>query len=352
MNQDNISYEKLLEIIELQTEVVQQGSDLSSIMNLVVERVQTITHGDGACIELVEKNELVYGAVSGMAEKFLGLRLNIENSLSGECIKLGIILTSNDIEQDNRVNKIACRQVGLRSMIVVPLIFREDVVGVLKVLSAKINNFNEESIKILGLVSELIAAAMFSALKNEESEIFYKATHDFLTGISNRSLFYDRLRQRLSQAKKKCEKFAIIMSDMDGLKEINDTYGHRAGDAAIKEVALRIKHTFRESDTVSRLGGDEFGIIVASSEECANLNELIQQIDLNISKPFTFEEQKIDLKASAGYALFNEDGSELEELIEKADKSMYKSKRMRKGLENVHHGISDLRKVTKVVTQR
>ncbi len=87
---------------------------------------------------------------------------------------------------------------------------------------------------VFGKQKNFIGAAIFSALKNEESEVFHKATHDFLIGISNRSLFYDRIRQRLSQVKRKNEKFGIIMLDMDGLKETNDNYGHRTGDAAIK----------------------------------------------------------------------------------------------------------------------
>ena len=326
-----ISYEKLLEIIEMQTEVVQQGTDLSNIMNLVIQRTQIITNADGACIELIEKEELVYGAVSGMAEQFLGLRLKMENSLSGECIKFGQILVSNDIEKDDRVNKVACRQIGLRSMVVVPLVFREEVVGVLKVLSSNPEHFHEESMKILNIVSEVIAAAMFSAIKNEESEILHKATHDFLTEIPNRSLFYDRLRQRISQANKHGEKFGILMMDMDGLKYINDNYGHRAGDAAIKEVAIRIKHTLREMDTVSRLGGDEFGIIVANMEDSTHLSALIQRIYAVISKPFAFEDHTIELKVSAGYSIFGEDSLELETLIEKADQSMYDEKRRRKG---------------------
>lgn len=337
MNKNNIRYEKLLEIIELQTEVVQQGLDLSSIMNIVVERSQIITNSDGACIELVEKNELVYSAVSGLAERFLGLRLYKEHSLSGECINIGKILISNDIEKDNRVNKVACRQVGLRSMIVVPLSFKEDIVGVLKVLSSNTDHYDDEVVRILELVSELIGAAMFSALKNEESEIIHKATHDFLTGIPNRSLFYDRLRQSLSHAQNKDEKFGIIILDMDGLKETNDNYGHRAGDAAIKEIALRIKNTLRESDTVARLGGDEFGVIAANTIDCNSISMLIERIYNEISKPFVFEDIKIELKASAGYSIYGEDGNELDHLIEKADKSMYESKRIRKGLGNVRN---------------
>ncbi|ACV63004.1 diguanylate cyclase with GAF sensor [Desulfofarcimen acetoxidans DSM 771] len=335
MNQNSVSNDKLLKIINVQTEVVQQGMNLSNIMDLVTQRTQHITNADGASVELVEKRELVYSATSGIAEKFLGLRLDMENSLSGECIRVGVPLISNDIESDDRVNKNACRQIGLNSMIVVPLIFRNDIVGVIKVLSAKAGHFNDDNIKILELMSGLIAAAMFSAMRNEESELFYKATHDSLTGISNRSVFYDRLRQRLSQALRKHENFGIISLDMDGLKEINDNWGHRAGDAAIKEVALRINSTLRESDTVSRLGGDEFGIIATTAVDRNDLRSLIERIDCEIIKPFEFEDQKINLRASIGYALFSEDGIDLDVLIEKADKSMYEVKRKQKGQGNV-----------------
>ena len=203
MNQNDIDKDKLLEVIKLQTEVAQQGMDMANIMDIVVQRTQLITNSDGASVELIERKELVYSAVSGTAEKFLGLRLDIDNSLSGECISMRIPLISNDIELDDRVNKNACRKIGIRSMIVLPLIYNNTVVGVLKVLSGKVNHFDEEDIKILELMSGLIAAEMFNAMKNDNSELFYKATHDSLTGISNRSLFYDRLRQKLSKALRK-----------------------------------------------------------------------------------------------------------------------------------------------------
>lgn len=335
LKQNSICEDKLLEIIKVQTEVAQQGMDLSNIMDIVVHKTQLITNADGASVELIEKSELVYSAASGMAEKFLGLRLDIENSLSGECIMMRVPLISNDIEIDDRVNKVACRKIGINSMIVMPLIFNNEVVGVLKVLSGKVGHFGDEDIKILELISGLIAAEMFNAMKNEESELFYKATHDSLTGISNRSLFYDRLRQKLSRALRKHEEFGIISLDMDGLKEINDTYGHRAGDAAIKEIAFRIKNTLGESDTVSRLGGDEFGIIVSNVVDRNDITSLIHRLDSEIIKPFDFETVKINLRASIGYAHFREDGIELEVLIEKADKSMYEVKRERKGPGNV-----------------
>lgn len=327
--------DKLLEIIKLQTEVAQQGMDMGNIMEIVVQRTQLLTNSEGASVELIEKSELVYSAASGIAEKFLGLRLDIDNSLSGECIRMRIPLISNDIEIDDRVNKNACRQIGIKSMIVLPLICNNTVVGVLKVLSGRVNHFNEEDINILELMSGLFAAEMFNAMKNDDSELLYKATHDSLTGISNRALFYDRLRQKLSRALRKNEEFGIISLDMDGLKEINDNYGHRAGDAAIKEIASRIKNTIGDSDTVSRLGGDEFGVIVTNVIDRNDIISLVKSIDYEITKPFEFENFKINLRASIGYAHFREDGIELEVLIEKADKVMYESKRDRKGVENI-----------------
>jgi diguanylate cyclase (GGDEF)-like protein len=335
LNQKKISNYKLLEIINVQTEIAQQGLDLSCIMDLVTQKTQKITEADGACVELIHKTELVYSAASGIAEKFLGLRLEVENSLSGECIKARTPLISNNIELDDRVNKQACRQIGLNSMIVMPLIYREEVVGVIKVLSKKVDHFNQDNIQILELMSGLIAAEMYSAMKNEESELFYKATHDSLTGIPNRSIFYDRLRQKLAMSMRKNESFGIISLDMDGLKEINDHYGHRMGDAAIKEVALRITKSIREGDTVSRLGGDEFGIVAGAIISREDIKIMIHRIDSEIKKPFEFEGQDIDLRASIGYALFSEDGIELEVLIEKADKSMYEVKRERKGPGNM-----------------
>lgn len=331
MNQDSISNECLREIIKVQTEVVQQGLDLCRIMDLVTERTQQIVGADGASIELIEENELVYSSGYGMAEKFLGLRLQIENSLSGECIKLRKSLICYDAETDARVNKQACQQIGIKSMIVTPLICEDHVVGVMKVFSKATDYFIDDQIYIFELLSDLIAAAMFNAIRNGESELFYKATHDSLTGISNRSIFYDRLRQMINSALRNHEKFGVVTLDLDGLKEINDSLGHRTGDAAIKETASRICRTIREVDTVSRLGGDEFGIIVPLISNRSDLNVLLERIDEEIDKAFFFEGHEIKLSISMGYAIFQEDGVDLELLIETADRAMYETKRGKKG---------------------
>lgn len=332
MSADHISKIQLLEVIQIQTQVVQIGMDLAKIMDYVAEASQKITSSDGASIELIEKEELVYSSAVGMAEKFLGLRIPIANSLSGLSMALKTPLMSPDTETDPQVNQAATRQIGLRSMIVVPLIYNEHAVGILKVMSREPNHFTHSDIEVLELMSDLIAASIYTAIQNDESDLLFKAMHDNLTGIANRSAFYDHLRKKLMASLQSRKGFSIAILDMDGLKFINDTYGHRAGDSAIKAVAQRIQSVIGDSDLLARLGGDEFGIIIDEKESQETLENLLKTIDQAVMAPFSFEETPLSLRVSIGCAHFSEDGIELEMLIDKADKDMYHMKRNRRGL--------------------
>lgn len=334
MGRDNarckVTRDQLLDIIAIQAKVVQQGVDLASIMQMVISETERLTHADGAVIELAEDGEMVYRAASGLAEKQLGLRLPIANSLSGYAVESGEMLICADSEKDNRVNQDACRAVGLRSMIVNPLKFKDKNVGVLKILYKTTNAFCCKDIQIVKLLSDLIAASMFTATEYGSNELYIKATTDQLTGISNRALFFDRLRRNLLESKRTKELFGIAVLDMDGLKPINDLLGHRAGDAAIKEVALRAKASIREYDTISRLGGDEFGIIFSKIHNAADAEILCNRITLAMNNEFIFEDKNIHLSVSVGFSIFSEDGKSIEELIENADRRMYKNKEIKK----------------------
>jgi diguanylate cyclase (GGDEF)-like protein len=322
--------EKLLQVIGAQTEIAKLGLDLGGVISFVAERAQSLTNSDGAIVELAEGDEMVYRAGSGLGEPQLGLRLRRQGSLSGLCVETATPLRCDDSETDPRVDREACRRVGLRSMIVAPLVHESNVVGVLKVGARDVGVFGDEHVLVLELMSELIAAAMFNAARYETSELYFRATHDALTGIANRALFYDRLRQSLAQAHRKSELVGILNLDMDGLKVINDHYGHRAGDAAIKETARRIKSVARESDTVARLGGDEFGVVLNRIGGVGDVETHAERIAGRIREPFSFEDNPLTLDASVGSAIYPIDGGEVEELVEKADQSMYRVKRTRR----------------------
>jgi diguanylate cyclase (GGDEF)-like protein len=317
----------LIEIIAAQSEIAKLGLDLGGVMEFVAERVQKLTHAESSVVEIAEDDEMVYRAATGMAKAQLGLRLMRKGSLSGLCVDKGQVLKCIDSETDPRVDREACRRVGLRSMVVAPLGHGETIVGALKIMSSKLNAFADKDIRILELMSELIAASMYFAARFEKDELYHRATHDALTGIANRALFYDRLRQRLTMANRQASCVGIVNLDMDGLKPINDSFGHRAGDAAIQETAARISRVSRQSDTVARLGGDEFGVIlsdVADRDAAARHADLIVE---EIRQPFYFEDKAIALKASAGLVIFPDDGVDIEALIEKADSAMYQVKR-------------------------
>ena len=319
--------DRLIGVIRAQEDIASLGLDLGSVMSLVTQRALELTPATGAVVELVEEDELVYRAASGLAAPHLGLRLLRKNSLSGLCISRDQMIVCEDSEIDVRVDREACRLIGLRSMIVVPLRHGSDVVGVLKVYSPTPGMFNESDKRILGLMSGLIASSMFHSTQSDAAALFHRATHDPLTGLANRALFYDRLRHSLAYAKREKENFAVVSLDLDGLKKINDSLGHRTGDAVITEVAQRLSNVSRESDTVARVGGDEFGVILGCPSERKAIEAYAKRLARELKTPFDFEGRQVTLSLSSGVAIFPVDGQDINRLVDKADANMYVAKR-------------------------
>lgn len=329
-SKDTLSPDVLVSIIAIQAEIIRMGVDLPGVMDLVARRVLKLTESSGAIIELAEGDEMVYRAASGSAEGLLGLRLKREASLSGLCVKSMRILKCDDSETDARVDREACRKVGLRSMVVAPLSHLDTVVGVLKIVAPQPDYFTEEHVRILQMMSQAIAASMYHSAKYEITELYHRATHDTLTGLANRALFYDRLRQCLALAARKSTGVGVLMIDMDGLKAINDIHGHGAGDAALCEFARRANRSVRETDTVARLGGDEFGVVLPYIQHRADMDATIRRMNDNLGPLFNFRDCPLRLEASLGCAMFPEDAKEMDNLIEIADRLMYDNKQAKK----------------------
>ena len=319
----------LMEIIRMQTEIAKLGLDLPGVVTAVVDRIPSFTNAEGAIVEYTEGDEMVYRGASGFTRPLLGMRVKREASLSGLCVQLGQILRSDDTLIDQRVDPGPCERVGIRSMVVAPLKHDGSIVGVLKIVSSQTHAFTARDVRVVDLMSELIAAAMYHAARNETNALYQQATHDSLTGLANRAVFFDRLQHRISPGRRQGAPLGILLIDLDGLKKINDNYGHRAGDAAIRETALRISRIPRKSDIVARLGGDEFGVILAEIENRENLDAIVRRIAEETDQPFRFESRTLHLTASIGSAQFPDDGRDIDSLLETADRSMYQMKRSR-----------------------
>lgn len=320
----------LLAVLQAQTEISKLGMDLSAVMALVTERACRLTGAKGAVVELAEEEDMVYRAGAGIGAPQLGLRLKKQGSLSGLCVEAGQILRCDDSENDLRVNREACRKVGLRSMLVVPLRHLEANVGVLKVMGAEVAAFSARDEQVLELMSGLIAASIFHAALHETDALYLRATHDALTGLPNRALFYDRFRLGLEQARQESAMLGILNLDMDGLKPINDRFGHRAGDAAIQEAAARMRRVMRRTDTVARIGGDEFAVVLPGISSEKDVRAQAERIGEEVRQPFRFDGEKLTLDVSIGMAVYPEDGEEPTALIDRADAAMYDVKRGKK----------------------
>jgi diguanylate cyclase (GGDEF)-like protein/PAS domain S-box-containing protein len=150
-------------VIATQQEIAIRNPNLDAVMAVIVERTQHLTRADGAVIEMLEGDELVYRVASGIATAYVGLRIKVATSLSGQCMTTGSILFCHDSETDARVDLAACRRIGVRSKVVVPLFYQEEGVGVLKVVSATPSGFTESDIQTLQLMAGFLAGSLHLA---------------------------------------------------------------------------------------------------------------------------------------------------------------------------------------------
>jgi len=180
-----------------------------------------------------------------------------------------------------------------------------------------------------GSVVEIIAVSRdISERKEAEQRIEFQAYHDALTGLPNRMLFKDRLSVAIARAHRKGSPIGVMFLDLDHFKLVNDTLGHTVGDRLLRGVAERLKESLREEDTVSRLGGDEFTLLVVDLATDDDIGKIAQKVLEAIAKPFRIDEHELYVTTSIGIALYPQDGSDPDTLLKNADAAMYRAKEL------------------------
>jgi diguanylate cyclase (GGDEF)-like protein len=161
----------------------------------------------------------------------------------------------------------------------------------------------------------------------------HDATHDTLTQLPNRALFYDLLRQAILVATRENKMSAILFMDLDGFQEVNDTFGHNNGDLILKHLSTRIHGLIQSEDIIARMGGDEFAILLTEVPSADVATNIAQRIQKALESPFILDQSNIEIGMSIGIALYPEHGDDVDSLIQKAEIAMSAAKRSQNGYE-------------------
>ncbi len=253
-----LSETRTLAIIETQSAIAARSPTLDGVMALVVSRAQQITGAAAGVVLLNQGNEMVYHVVSGAAEPFAGMRLDVTASLSGRCVLQNEVLLCDDASDDPRVDREACLKVSARSILCAPLIHGEQTVGVLAVYDPNAYVFGEADVTTLRVLAGIIATAMAYTGKFEPHR--RESSHDPLTGLPNRQAFDEQLEREIARASRYRGKLTLCLADLDGLQAINDNRGLAAGDAVLRTVATMLRR-LRDSDQAFRFDGGKFAVI-------------------------------------------------------------------------------------------
>ncbi len=167
--------------------------------------------------------------------------------------------------------------------------------------------------------------------KKSESLIWHQANYDSLTELPNRNMFYKRLKKAIKSSKYKNTRFALLCLDLDKFKDINDTLGHYMGDKLLIEIGQRINNTIRDGDTVSRIGGDEFCILIHCHDDSVDINSVAKKLVNEIAKPVTVGSHKIFTSTSIGISFFPDDANDVDSLLKASDQAMYHAKSRGRG---------------------
>ena len=301
--------------------------DLDRVIETVVLRMRDIVPADFVSIAIVDRNApamlRVYTRDQGVAD---GLALERCACSTGDTAELLAHPDGLWLDRENAVKPYlaAVAKLGAESLLVLPIIWQDAVVGfVVLGFRGRPGLTDEERARARNL-GDRVGVAFATAAKDEQ--LYYQANYDALTALPNRLYFKDQLSRRLAQAQRDPQQFALLFIDLDNFKNINDSLGHAAGDEVLRQTAERLKQCVRETDTVTRLGGDEFTIILSQIRSARDPESVAEHVLKAMTAPFVVAGNEHFLNASIGIALYPADGASAEDLLRNADTAMYRAK--------------------------
>jgi len=251
----------------------------------------------------------IYAAIIFVVFPNLGIKTNFSASLVYTSLLSSIILFY--------VFHISPNDFAVYFLVMIPFIL-------ISLFVAWHNTYTSRRMFLYSVIEEMNK----EALKEANLQLKVQSQTDFLTGLPNRYLLDDRIQQAVSKATRDDSKFALMIVDLDRFKPINDTHGHAVGDVMLQEAAKRMVGCVRESDTVARIGGDEFVILLPTIETHQDVALVAEKIREALNRPFVIGNITITISSSLGVAIYPEHGKDADALSKRADATLYRAKEM------------------------
>jgi diguanylate cyclase (GGDEF)-like protein len=268
------------------------------------------------------------------------LFMNAKGTIDGDILKRFILpreeiikLLSNKqgflVAMDMPIAQILIPLIGsdVSKLYVFPVIYKNRLYGTINIgLSESDEELNEDEKRQCLALSDRVSVAL--ATSEKEEQLYRQAHFDSLTGLPNRQLMRDRFTREIMYARREDQNVAILFLDLDRFKNINDSLGHSAGDILLQQAGQRIRAVLRDTDTVARIGGDEFTIVLSNIHRPTDAGSVARDLINSMADPFVINGKTNFIGASIGIAVYPTDGEDVDELMKKADTAMYRAKDM------------------------
>ena len=350
----DITARKMGEVLEqdrrLILEQVAQNEPLTEILSRVATMIETQVPGSRSSILLLKDGRLLAGASphlpTAYSEALEGLPIGPTAGSCGTSAHRGETVITEDIATDplwDDYRQLALPH-GLRACWSMPIPSSEGgALGSLALCRDERSAPSAHDLDAMGMATRLAAVAIEHRLLTDQ--LSHQAQHDALTGLPNRLLFQDRLSQALAQAQRKQYQVAVLYMDLDRFKVINDTLGHSAGDALLRQAGSRLDACIRKCDTLARLGGDEFTVVLTELHDSQDAMRVANKLIETMRAPFQVEGRELFVSVSLGLSIYPEDGLDGETLMANADVAMYRAKDM--GRDNFQWFASEMNALAK-----
>jgi diguanylate cyclase (GGDEF)-like protein/PAS domain S-box-containing protein len=269
--------------------------------------------------------------------------IEVGSGVSGRAIEQRAPVLQNDYQRHSG-NQTLAAEAGVQASVAVPLLHEGRLLGALSVNTYDpTRKFTDEDAEVLELLAGLASAVLANLertvelaeanreLMHARDEAQRQALHDSLTGLPNRILLRDRLQQAILIGDREKSGVALLIMDLDRFKDVNDTLGHHTGDELLQQVGVRLRSALRASDTVARMGGDEFAVVLPMAGYLEVAASVAQALVKTLEEPFVLAGQTVSVGASIGIAMYPEHGTDVKTLLRHADVAMYVAKRTSSG---------------------